>query len=375
MEVERKANPERVDTQHFSARVLRWFAQHGRKDLPWQQQVSPYRVWVSEVMLQQTRVQSVIGYFEQFMAAFPTLATLANADIDEVLHHWSGLGYYARARNLHKAAVQVQAQHNGQFPLEFDQVLALPGVGRSTAAAVLSLAAGQAHAILDGNVKRVLSRHFLVAGWPGKPQVLQKLWEIAEQLTPQKQVGPYNQAMMDLGATLCTRSKPQCERCPLATTCLARQQGVQTQFPTPKPKQVLPERSVTMLMICNKRHVLLQRRAPTGIWGGLWSFPELTDSDDQVQAWVKAHLNLEVSAVEHWEVLRHTFTHFHLNITPLYVRVKNRTFPVMEADSQVWYNTTRPELLGLAAPVDKLLKRIKVKEQLNDQNGAVRKTR
>ncbi|MGD1984639.1 MAG: A/G-specific adenine glycosylase, partial [Chromatiaceae bacterium] len=235
--------------EDFATRILAWFAQHGRKDLPWQRPTDPYRVWVSEIMLQQTQVGTVVPYFERFMHRFPTLSDLADATLDEVLHHWSGLGYYARARNLHAAARQVMVEHDGRLPTEIDRLQALPGIGRSTAGAVLSLACGQRQVILDGNVKRVLARHHAVDGWPGRTAVAKRLWSIAERLTPVQRVAEYNQAMMDLGATLCTRRRPSCDRCPVNDDCVARRQGDPHDYPGSKPQRRLPERTVRMLMV------------------------------------------------------------------------------------------------------------------------------
>ena len=217
--------------------MIAWFAQHGRKDLPWQQDPTPYRVWVSEIMLQQTQVRTVIPYYQRFMQAFPDLRALAAAPLDQVLHHWSGLGYYARARNLHRAAQRIRDDHAGRFPEDIEVVMRLPGIGRSTAGAVLSLACGQRHAILDGNVKRVLARFHAVEGWPGKTAVLEQLWALAEAATPQRDVAAYNQAMMDLGATLCRRGTPECPSCPLQSDCRACKLGRQSEFPAPRPRR------------------------------------------------------------------------------------------------------------------------------------------
>jgi len=257
----------------FPQKVLAWFDQHGRKNLPWQQDINPYRVWVSEIMLQQTQVKTVIPYYEKFMTSFPDVQTLASADQDTVLKHWSGLGYYARARNMHKAAQMVCDDFAGVFPDNLESMQSLSGIGRSTAAAILSIASNQQEAILDGNVKRVLSRVFTVVGWPGKADVLKKFWVLAEQTTPKTRNADYTQAIMDLGATLCTRSKPRCEDCPLKTDCLAFQQGNQTEYPTKKPKKEMPEKHTVMLILQNdQQEVLMQKRPAVGIWGGLETF-------------------------------------------------------------------------------------------------------
>ncbi len=337
----------------FAEHVLAWFETHGRKDLPWQQQPTPYRVWVSEIMLQQTQVKTVIPYYQRFMARFPDIASLADAPEDAVLHYWSGLGYYARARNLHRAAQQVCQVHGGVFPEHFEQVEALPGIGRSTAGAILSLACGQRHTILDGNVKRVLARYHAVHGWPGNSRVLRELWSLAEAATPRRQVAAYNQAMMDLGATLCRRGMPDCPDCPLQETCLAKQQNIQQALPSPRPRKTLPVRKVRMLILQDAQHgAWLQKRPPGGIWGGLWSFPEF-EKATAMRHWLDEKA-LDVD-VQEYDAVRHTFSHFHLDITPCLARLQNPAFSVMEGDGGVWYNTGQQQALGLPAPVQRLL--------------------
>jgi len=343
--------PQTIDD--FSARVLQWFDRHGRKDLPWQRDPTPYRVWISEIMLQQTRVSVVIDYYERFMTRFPTVADLAAASLDEVLHLWSGLGYYARARNLHRTACLVQQRHGGEFPQSFEELAALPGIGRSTAGAILALARNERHPILDGNVKRVLARYHAVEGWPGTTAVARRLWELAERHTPQARVAEYTQAMMDLGATVCTRSRPRCVDCPLERGCLARRSGQVQRLPSPKPRRKLPVQAVQMLMVCGAEGVLLELRPPTGIWGGLWSLPECPPDAD-VAAWCRERLGLAVAVVERWTVLRHTFSHFHLDITPVLVTIQAGSLGVMEAGRHVWYKGPL-DRRGVAAPVQRLL--------------------
>ena len=351
----------------FSNSVLTWFDQHGRKDLPWQQDRTAYRVWVSEIMLQQTQVATVIPYFESFMGRFPSVKKLADAPLDAVLNQWSGLGYYARARNLHKAAQLVRDEHGGLFPENFDEVLALSGIGRSTAGAILSLALNQHHAILDGNVKRVLARVFAVDGWPGKTLVADLLWQHTERLTPQKRVADFNQAMMDLGAGVCSRSRPQCQRCPLQNNCEAFAKERQGDFPGKKPKKTIPVRETQMLLLANEANeMLLQRRPPTGIWGGLLSLPEVP-MDNEVSQWSEKNLGFAVKEKSRWSVVRHTFSHFHLDITPVLVGVmnakeisvvaNNHTMSVMEGAEWVWYKGCADEG-GLPAPVARLLKQV-----------------
>ena len=352
-----------MNPNSFSERVLHWYDQHGRTDLPWQRNRTPYRVWVSEVMLQQTQVATVVPYFERFMMQFPDVSALADASIDRVLQLWSGLGYYARARNLHKAAGVVRDCYEGVFPLDFEAVRALPGIGRSTAGAILAQADGQRHAILDGNVKRVLARYHAVSGWPGDAAVSNRLWQYAEQHTPARRVADYTQAIMDLGAMLCTRARPQCDACPLRDDCVARAAGAVLAYPAARPRRDMPVRVTHMLLLRNARgHVLLQQRPPSGIWGGLWSFPEVTDAD-AVAEWCERNLGRSIERIESWPTLRHTFSHFHLDITPWLVDVRgNRAATVMEAQPMVWYNTRTETDRGLAAPVIRLLERLQAAE-------------
>ncbi|MFK5915241.1 MAG: A/G-specific adenine glycosylase [Woeseiaceae bacterium] len=343
----------------FSEKLLQWYAKHGRHDLPWQQDRSLYRVWVSEIMLQQTQVVTVIGFFERFMSQYPDVLSLANAEQDGVLHLWTGLGYYARARNLHKAAQIIRDEHQGEFPTDFDALLALPGIGRSTAAAVLAQALGLRHAILDGNVKRVLSRYFAIEGWPGHKKVENQLWQYAESLTPKEDLTNYTQAIMDLGATICAR-KPICQQCPIQSGCLAFEQDRVTAFPTPKKRAVLPVKATQMLILQNHvGNILLQQRPPVGLWGGLWSLPEYSlENDDDLETWAQKTLGLTIKSTQTQAVFRHTFSHFHLDITPIHCQVKAPANLVMEAEKRVWYNTQQPKSLGLPAPVVKLLKSI-----------------
>ncbi len=340
----------------FRHAVLDWFDRHGRHDLPWQQPATPYRVWVSEVMLQQTQVAVVIPYFERFMQRFPDVASLAEADQDAVLAHWAGLGYYARARNLHRAARAIMEEFGGHFPDSHAAWEGLPGIGRSTAGAILSLSMGQRHAILDGNVKRVLARYRAIPGWPGRTGVLKTLWELSEALTPDERCHDYNQAMMDLGATLCTRARPACSLCPLQSSCLAYVRGTPTAFPEPKPAKALPRRETRMLLLESDRGLLLQRRPPHGIWGGLWSLPECPPEAD-LAAYCRTELGLEPQVVETWMPFRHTFSHYHLQITPVHARVAPLASAIMEPAETLWYNSGTSLGKGVAAPVRRLLQR------------------
>lgn len=355
----RAMNFDLIAPQQFSRQVLAWYHRHGRKDLPWQHDPTPYRVWVSEIMLQQTQVATVIPYFERFMGVFPSVDDLATAPVDQVMHLWSGLGYYARARNLHQAAQQVCQHHRGEFPDRLDEWMALSGVGRSTAGAVLSLAMGQRQPILDGNVKRVLARCFAIEGWPGKAAVAKALWALSERLTPEYSASKYNQAMMDLGAGVCRRSRPGCDVCPLANDCLAFDAGRPTAYPTPKPPKCLPVRQVCMLLLHDgSGRLLLERRPPSGIWGGLWGLPEVVD--EAVAAnWWSDRAGGPAIGLARLPLRRHTFSHFHLDITPLVGKVNNVTDCVMDGDSRVWYNSSNPDARGLAAPVSRLIEEFK----------------
>jgi A/G-specific adenine glycosylase len=339
----------------FARRLLSWFDEHGRHDLPWQHNLTPFSVWVSEIMLQQTQVATVIPYYERFMSAFPNVRMLADAPLDRVLEHWAGLGYYARGRNLHRAAIIVRDEHAGQFPQSFDELTALPGIGRSTAGAILAIACGQRHAILDGNVKRVLTRWRGIAEWPGKPAVAAQLWELAAELTPNDRVGPYTQAIMDLGATLCARTKPRCDACPVNDACVARREGLQRVLPAARPKRVKPQRKVAMLVIRNSSGaVLLERRPELGIWGGLYSLPELP-AELAPEDWSRTQIGATLREVTPLAPLKHSFTHFELEIEPLSAALDESCGAVMDRDGLVWYKRDASERIGMPAPIAKLL--------------------
>lgn len=350
--------------QRFSRQLLNWYQDYGRKTLPWQVEKSPYTVWISEVMLQQTQVATVLPYFTDFMARFPTVTALAKAPLDEVLHLWTGLGYYARARNLHLAAQQVVNQHHGEFPHSFEQIVALPGVGRSTAGAILSLALGKRYPILDGNVKRVLTRCFAVAGWPGRREVENRLWALSDSLTPADKPAQFNQAMMDLGALICTRSRPECQRCPLHTDCIAYASHSWSHYPAKKPKQALPQRTGYFLLIQRQQAVYLIRRPPAGLWGGLFCFPWF-DEESTLYHWL-AQWGVSRNDLRPLVAFRHTFSHFHLDIVPLWLIVDGLNGCIiphrgMEENASLWYNLAEPVSVGLAAPVERML------AQLRDQ--------
>lgn len=345
--------------QTFAKQLLKWFDKHGRHDLPWQQNITPYRVWVSEIMLQQTQVSTVIPYYERFMQRFPTVEALASAAEDDVLHHWTGLGYYARARNLQKAAKQIVSEWQSEWPTEVERWSELPGIGRSTAGAIVSISLGVRAPILDGNVKRVLCRFLAVEGFPGEKSIEAALWQQADELTPAKRTGAYTQAIMDLGATLCTRSKPNCSACPVQSECKGFQQGIAEQLPTPKPSKTIPKKQTQFVLLTQPDgSVLLQKRPPQGIWGGLWSFPEIEPQED-AKHWAKSWG--KVAATQSLPPVTHVFSHFQLTIHPTEVRLSASK---ALADAQlVWYKPGSDQALGLAAPVKRLLEQLSALNQ------------
>lgn len=335
----------------FADTLIAWQRAHGRHDLPWQASRDAYRVWLSEIMLQQTQVDTVIPYYQRFLARFPDLASLAAAPVDDVLALWSGLGYYARARNLHAAAQQIARMHGGRFPQSASAIAELPGIGRSTAAAIAAFCFGERAAILDGNVKRVLARHFGIEGFPGVRAVEQSMWALAESLLPAQGVGTYTQSLMDLGATVCTRSRPRCADCPVTGSCVARQQGRQAELPTPRPTRVVPERQSRVLIARNDGAVLLQKRPPHGIWGGLYALPEIPDELD-----AEAHaltLGLRANGVATpLPPLRHAFTHFRLTLEPQLLDVSGEG---IRDPAWRWAAPHEWDSLGLPTPVRRLL--------------------
>ena len=340
--------------ESFAPRLLSWHARAGRHDLPWQTGRSAYRVWVAEIMLQQTQVTTVVPYFNRFIERFADIATLAAAPLDEVLHHWSGLGYYARARNLHATARVIMTEHAGRFPTDHAAVNALPGIGRSTAGAILAQAFGQRHAILDGNVKRVLARFHAVPGWPGASRVERQLWAHAETHTPAVRVTDYTQAIMDLGAMVCRRSRPLCQECPLAPDCAARGAGRQADFPAPRPRRPRPLRRTRMLLLRDAAGaVLLEQRPPQGVWGGLWCPPEL--GEESAADWAGRVLGVAIGPAAPLAPVRHGFTHFELEIEPVAARIEIVPSVLMEPGRWVWYNARSPARLGLAAAVSRLV--------------------
>ncbi len=334
----------------FSKKLIDWYHKHGRHGLPWQRNPTPYRVWISEIMLQQTQVTTVIGYYQRFMQSFPTLKQLALANQDHVLSHWSGLGYYARARNLHRAARLIYKQYHGRFPKSLEALVQLPGIGPSTAGAILSFAYKLPTAICDGNVKRVLARIFAI----DKPKTDALFWEYATQLTPTQNTHHYNQAIMDLGATICTRIKPACDLCPMQKNCLAHLQGRETNYPIKQPKKVKPIRSTQFLILESHKGILLHKRPSEGIWGGLWCFPECASNINALD-WCLEHYATTIETIYKFKAISHKFTHFTLNISPLHVKLKvKKHLPTNLAHH--WHQQHLDLPGGISAPVSKLLK-------------------
>lgn len=342
-----------LSPQIFQQRILDWYDQHGRKDLPWQQQKTAYKVWLSEVMLQQTQVATVIPFFLRFMRRFPSIKRLALADIDEVLALWSGLGYYARARNLHRCAQILYAQYRGRFPQQVDALEALPGIGRSTAGAILSSAYNLPTAILDGNVKRVFARCFAVNGATNTSATLKRLWGLAEYYVSPYSAANYNQALMDIGALICHRTQPQCTQCPLQTDCVAYQTNTIAQYPAKKAKRMQPLKTTRFLLLQHQDEVLLQKRPSNGIWGGLWCFPECDEQTD-ILTYCQQQFGLHGTSINVLPGFQHVFTHFKLNISPVVITVSDKAKTLHQLQT-VWYNRSDVASLGLAKPVSRLL--------------------
>lgn len=351
----------------FTKQLIGWHHQHGRKQLPWQRGREPYAVWLSEIMLQQTQVATVIPYFERFCAQFPDISKLASAPLDTVLALWSGLGYYSRARNLHRAAQMMVDLHWGNLPADYDALMALPGIGRSTAGAILAQAFQQPYSILDGNVRRVLCRYHGIEGWPGESGVQRRLWAVAEVHTPAvagDAVVDYTQAIMDLGALVCTPRNWRCDDCPVAEDCHAHQQGEVESLPTKKIRKKLPERAVTLLAMVNETGaLLLERRPPSGIWGGLWSLPEWLPSagenGQELHHWIETQFGLNVSSYQKLGDFSHTFTHFRLKISPIVLQVRGVPADrVMEKQPLFWYKAEQFSQIGLPTPIKKVVGQI-----------------
>lgn len=351
-----------MSAKRLQQRVLAWFDLNGRKNLPWQHPISPYRVWLSEVMLQQTQVTTVIPYFKRFLHAFPDIDALALAPLDAVLHLWAGLGYYARARNLHKTAKIISA-HGGMFPDELHLLVALPGIGRSTAGAILSLAFNQCQPILDGNVRRVLTRHYAISGIPSQTKINNKLWALSTFNTPAKRTADYNQAMMDLGSILCTKSNPQCSQCPIQQSCVAKIENKICQYPEPKPAKSMPiKRIIFLILEDNQRQFLLEKRHESGIWGGLWSFMEFVTMA-HIATWSTTK-NIPLQVLKQLIQQRHTFSHYHLDYTAVLAKTVRPLNHIIEDNRLVWHTMQQTQSLGLPTPIKKLLEDIN-----NDPNN------
>lgn len=338
----------------FSLKLIEWQRLHGRHALPWQGTRDPYRIWVSEIMLQQTQVAAVIPYYLRFMSRFPDVQSLADASEEQVLTNWAGLGYYARGRNLHRAARQIVENHAGKFPDKFDAILALPGIGRSTAAAISAFAYGECFTILDGNVKRVLTRVFGIAGWLGDKKVETRLWQLAEALLPVQKIESYTQALMDLGATVCTRSKPKCGLCPLAQDCIAHCENRTAQLPETRPRKPISQRSVTMILLRHGRDIFLQKRPASGIWGGLWSLPETDIAPESACLQLTGHVPKTTKCLP---VFTHTFTHFKLEISPIEIILPNLPQVAMSPGA-VWMDVNEAIDAAIPKPVKSLLEKL-----------------
>jgi len=339
----------------FSTRLIAWQRVEGRNDLPWQGE-DAYHVWLSEIMLQQTQVATVIPYYLRFIASFPTISALAAATEEQVLVHWSGLGYYARGRNLHRAALIIAEKYHGEFPREFDQIFELPGIGRSTASAICALAFHERRAILDGNVKRVLARYCGIEGWAGERKVEEKLWQQAEALLPERDIAAYIQAQMDLGATLCTRSRPKCSECPVHSDCMAFRSGRVGELPTPRSRKAIPERHATFLLLMHGNDILLERRPGSGVWGGLWCPPQLEDRQGIVENFVQRG-GMKVSERIELAGFTHAFTHFKLRITPALLRLAHKPHRVQQPGS-VWLDVEEALQAAIPTPVRKVLEEL-----------------
>ena len=345
----------------LASRIIAWQRTHGRHQLPWQQTRDPYKVWLSEIMLQQTQVSAVIPYFERFIARFPDVATLAIAPVGDVMAHWAGLGYYARARNLHACAQAVMRECQGRFPTSAADLVSLPGIGRSTAGAIAAFCAGERAPILDGNVRRVLSRHFAIDGDPTAAATIARLWDLAQSLLPPQAtcrrdpdaMASYTQGLMDLGATVCTRSAPNCSACPLAGSCIARAANRVRELPTPRTRRVQPEREVGVLIAHHSGRILLERRAPKGIWGGLWSLPEFGAELNPQGACDE--IGVVAASIEPMAAFSHTFTHFRLVIHPWLVRAKSLATDGAPGPVQEWISANALNDTGMPAPVRRLL--------------------
>ena len=344
-----------MSSNNFTNQLLDWFVNNGRKYLPWQLKKSPYSVWISEIMLQQTQVKTVIPYYINFMKRFPNIESIAKCELDELLSYWSGLGYYARGRNIYKTAKILDKKYQSIFPKTYDEIIKLPGIGRSTAGAILALAYKKKYSILDGNVKRVLARYYRIEGFLQKSNIQEKLWNLADLNTPSSNVDQYTQAIMDLGATVCTRSRPKCFICPLSENCLARFYSEQDKLPTRKPRTKKSIREVgVMIIVDNKKSVLLEKRPNNGIWGGLYSFPELGDGQT-INSWLDDNLREPVEKITRLNPIKHSFTHFNLLINPTKIKIENKPKKYRIKPRHFWHKLPIDREIGLAAPISVMI--------------------
>ncbi|MCY4147996.1 MAG: A/G-specific adenine glycosylase [Gammaproteobacteria bacterium] len=345
------------DSSDFTTKVLDWHERHGRRNLPWHAQKNPYLIWVSEIMLQQTQVATVIPFYQDFIRKFPDIHALAEAELDEVMVQWSGLGYYTRARNLHKAARKICDDHDGHFPETLSEVMRLPGIGRSTAGAILAFSRNARHPILDGNVKRVLSRYHAVEGTPGKQKTENRLWALADQHTPADRIAEYTQAIMDLGALICRGRNPLCKECPVASGCLAYAQDRVASFPARKPKKPRPLKSCRMLLLRRSDgFVLLCKRPNQGVWGGLWSLPQLDDPELDVNQYCREMFECEITSLNSLDRIRHGFSHYELEIKPILCEIMDPETIQMDGDhGYIWHDPKYPAAAGLPAAIKRVL--------------------
>ena len=348
-----------MNFHNFALKIINWQQQNGRHDLPWQTDINPYKIWISEVMLQQTQVKTVIPFYIKFIERFPDLPNLAQAELDEILYHWAGLGYYARARNLHQCAKIIEKNYQGKFPNSLEKLIDLPGIGRSTAGAILSLAYHQSTPILDGNVKRILCRVHRINSWHGTNETLKKLWDLTATHTPSQATNIYNQGMMDLGASVCTRSSPNCIQCPVSNWCQAAQNNEQNLYPLSKPKKDIPLKQTLIFILLNEKNdILLEKRPPIGIWGGLWSLP-LGEISVDVKKYIKKIFNLNTLTLKNLPSFDHQFTHFRLRIHPVLLNIRrDNHLKVMEDLSYKWYKKDQIKTLGLPKPINTLLQTV-----------------
>jgi len=357
----------------ISSNLLKWYDRFGRKDLPWRQDITPYRVWLSETMLQQTQVTTVIPYYQRFLSHFPNIQQLAGGDEEQVLHLWAGLGYYSRARNLLRTAKIIARDYNNIFPKELEKLMSLPGIGRSTAGAIRAIAFNEHATILDGNVKRIIARVHAIHGWPGKSHVAKKLWYYAEYHTPKQRVGDYTQAIMDLGASVCHRKQPQCQCCPITKHCQAYQQGNPENFPGKKAKKIKPTKTCYMLIMYRVQNntLLLSKNPPSGVWAGLWSLPQCA-TDLDITTWCLERYGTKIKNVRTLTEFRHTFSHFHLDIKPILVEVVLNKNQIMDPKNNFWYNLMEPLNKGVPAPVQRLLN--ETRSLINDSQNTLFET-